>query len=57
MGKDYIFTKEQQIILAEVVKNNIFQNFYFTGGTALSAFHLQHRESEDLVFFQKADLS
>jgi predicted nucleotidyltransferase component of viral defense system len=27
------------------------QRFYFTGGTALSLFYLQHRRSEDLDFF------
>ena len=38
------------------------QDFYLTGGTALSAFYLQHRYSEDLdlftsndAFFQKVD--
>lgn len=51
MGKIQILTKEQHIILAEVKQNSFFQQFYFTGGTALSAFYLQHRYSEDLDFF------
>lgn len=51
MGKIQILTKEQQIILAEVKKESFFNQFYFTGGTALSAFYLKHRYSEDLDFF------
>ena len=51
MGKIQILTKEQQIILAQVKKEPFFEQFYFTGGTALSAFYLQHRYSEDLDFF------
>ena len=31
------------------------KQFYFTGGTALSAFYLHHRESEDLDFFSETD--
>lgn len=53
MGKISILTKEQNIILAEVRKNSFLQQFYFTGGTALSAFYLQHRYSEDLDFFSE----
>lgn len=51
MGQDQILTKEQQIILAEINQNPFFKRFYFTRGTALSAFYLQHRNSEDLDFF------
>lgn len=47
-----ILTPKQQIIWDEVKSSNfIKQNFYFTGGTALSAVYLHHRESEDLDFF------
>lgn len=55
MGKVQILTKEQQIILAEVKKNPFFSGFYFTGGTALSAFYLHHRYSEDLDFFSEKE--
>ena len=51
MGKIQILTREQQIILAQVKAEPFFKQFYFTGGTALSAFYLQHRYSEDLDFF------
>ena len=51
MGKIQVLTKEQQIILAQIKKEPFFEQFYFTGGTALSTFYLQHRYSEDLDFF------
>lgn len=54
MGKIQFFTKEQQIILDEVKKSEYLNsNFYFTGGTALSAFYLQHRYSDDLDLFSQ----
>ena len=54
MGKIQILTKEQQIILDVVKKSEFLQsNFYFTGGTALSAFYLKHRSSDDLDFFSQ----
>lgn len=52
MGQVSILTKEQKTILDLVANEKFFsENFYFTGGTALSVIHLQHRESEDLDFF------
>ena len=52
MGKIDYFTKGQDIILDEFGKDKYLQShFYFTGGTALSAVYLHHRESEDLDFF------
>lgn len=57
MGKVSILTKEQDIILAEVKKSGFLStNFYFTGGTALSAIYLQHRYSEDLDFFSEKNI-
>lgn len=56
MGKVQILTKKQQIILDEVKKEPFFNQFYFTGGTALSAFYLQHRYSEDLDFFTEKQI-
>jgi len=41
--------------LDEIKTNNyLSENFYFTGGTALSLVYLQHRESVDLDFFSGA---
>jgi len=48
------FTPKQRIIFNEVSKSDFLkQNFYFTGGTALSAVYLNHRLSEDLDFFSE----
>lgn len=48
------FTPKQQIIFDEFKKSAFLrQNFYFTGGTALSAIYLHHRLSEDLDFFSQ----
>lgn len=53
MGK-ITFTREQKIVFDEIKKDAfITSNFYFTGGTALSAVYLHHRESEDLDFFSE----
>jgi len=52
MGRGSILTKEQKIILGEFKKDDWLSSlFYFTGGTALSEFYLQHRLSDDLDFF------
>lgn len=53
MGK-INFTPKQQLIFDQVKKSDFLkQNFYFTGGTALSAVYLNHRLSEDLDFFSQ----
>lgn len=52
MEKTKTLNREQEIILDEVIKSKyITDNFYITGGTALSEFYLKHRYSEDLDFF------
>ena len=53
MGKIDLAVKQQ--IIFDEFKNSSFlkQNFYFTGGTALSAVYLHHRLSEDLDFFSQ----
>lgn len=54
MGKLTSFTKKQQIIIDEFSNNSfLIENFYLTGGTALSAIYLHHRESDDLDFFSE----
>lgn len=53
MGK-VKFTPLQKSVFEQITKDPLFpKTFYFTGGTALSAFHLYHRESEDLDFFSE----
>ncbi len=47
-----VLTKNQRLLLAEIVKNKIITDtFYLGGGTALAEFYLKHRRSEDLDFF------
>lgn len=47
-----------QIVFLEFVKNTpqLYEKFYFSGGTALSEFYLQHRFSEDLDFFSITEI-
>lgn len=45
-------TPEQELVIKKVTENEFLtENFYFTGGTALSAAYLEHRLSDDLDFF------
>jgi len=46
-----ILTPFQQQLLRAIGQTQIAENFYLTGGTALAAYFLQHRLSEDLDFF------
>lgn len=56
MGKVNL-TPIQRLVLTEFSKSLVFrQKFYLTGGTALSAFYLHHRLSEDLDFFSEQEL-
>jgi hypothetical protein len=45
------FTSGQRIFLQALAKTDIREHFFLTGGTALSAFYLQHRFSDALDFF------
>jgi predicted nucleotidyltransferase component of viral defense system len=46
-----ILTPFQKQLLKVIGSSDLAQNFYLTGGTALAAFYLHHRFSEDLDFF------
>lgn len=46
-----ILTSLQQQILKALAAEKAFEDFYLTGGTALSAFYLRHRFSDDLDLF------
>lgn len=41
----------QERLLKEISQTSLKDNFFLTGGTALSVFYLQHRYSDDLDFF------
>lgn len=45
-----ILTLQQKTFLNEFVKTDLKDVFRLTGGTALSAFYLEHRLSDDLDF-------
>lgn len=51
----FTFTPIQKKIFDEFSQDKNLKQFYFTGGTALSAIYLHHRESEDLDFFSQDD--
>lgn len=46
-----ILTPQQELALEAISQSNLAKQFYFSGGTALSHYYLQHRLSEDLDFF------
>ncbi len=48
--KNKILTEKQQVLI-DNLPDGILANFYLTGGTALSAFYIEHRLSKDLDFF------
>lgn len=52
-----ILTSEQTQLLDLVSKESYFcKNFYFTGGTPLATFYLQHRLSEDIDLFSEKEI-
>ena len=56
MAKD-ILTARQKKFLSLLSKNKpISKGFYLTGGTALAAYYLKHRYSEDLDFFSESEI-
>jgi predicted nucleotidyltransferase component of viral defense system len=52
---DSILTEQQKLALALISDTDLSTHFYFSGGTALSHYYLQHRYSEDLDFFNQQD--
>lgn len=56
MGK--ILEPEQEKFLDLIAKeNSLIKLFYLSGGTALTAFYLHHRRSEDLDFFSDEEFN
>ncbi len=52
-----ILTAEQKAFLDLVSQEKyLCERFYFTGGTALAEFYLQHRPSEDLDLFSEKEI-
>ena len=51
-----ILTKKQAAFLQKMGESDfLVRQFYLSGGTALAAFYLQHRYSEDLDFFSESE--
>lgn len=46
-----VLTSYQTQILKTFFTSNLGKQFFLTGGTALAAFYLGHRQSKDLDFF------
>jgi predicted nucleotidyltransferase component of viral defense system len=49
-----ILTDKQELLISHL-PDEIQSNFYLTGGTALAAFYIGHRLSEDMDFFTDAE--
>lgn len=49
--KKILTEKQKRFIIALKDNEYILKNFYLTGGTALAAYYLHHRHSDDLDFF------
>lgn len=56
-GDRGILTPFQIAVLKSFASKPLFRNFYLTGGTALAAFYLHHRLSEDLDFFTESPVA
>lgn len=55
--KEKILTRDQKSFLALVAGESYFcKKYYFTSGTPLSAFYLQHRFSEDIDLFSEEEI-
>ncbi len=52
-----ILTPPQKTVLHAVVRSPLHDLFRLSGGTALSAFYLEHRLSEDLDFFSSEKIT
>jgi predicted nucleotidyltransferase component of viral defense system len=46
-------SRPQQRFLEHFLKDDLSEQFYLSGGTALAAFHLHHRHSEDIDLFAR----
>jgi predicted nucleotidyltransferase component of viral defense system len=51
MGKINLTPDQEKLFVSLSVIKEFTDNFYFTGGTALSVVYLSHRTSDDLDFF------
>jgi len=57
MGQTDLIGRQRQILEFIAEDKYLTANFFFTGGTALSAFYFHHRFSEDLDFFSEKEFN
>ncbi|MBI4065561.1 nucleotidyl transferase AbiEii/AbiGii toxin family protein [Candidatus Gottesmanbacteria bacterium] len=57
MGQTILTPNQSAVVECAQNDQSITRWFYLTGGTALTAFHLRHRLSEDLDFFTESEVS
>lgn len=55
MGKTILTSKQLNLLELVSKEKQITSRFYFTGGTALAEFYLQHRLSEDIDLFTEKE--
>lgn len=53
---DILTPRQKAFLEAAGADEFVVRNFYLTGGTALAAFYLHHRYSEDLDFFSEKEV-
>ena len=56
MAKEILTPLQRKFILLLAEKGPFRERFYLTGGTALAAYYLYHRYSEDLDFFSHSEI-
>ncbi|MDH7475958.1 MAG: nucleotidyl transferase AbiEii/AbiGii toxin family protein [Microgenomates group bacterium] len=57
MAKSLLSVNQKQFLSFFSSEKKLNEKFYFTGGTALSEYYLQHRYSEDLDFFSEEEIN
>lgn len=57
MAREILTTLQKDFIALFAKNKPLRDNFYLTGGTALAAFYLKHRYSEDLDFFSYKEIN
>ena len=57
MANDLLTPEQKKFLEFFVGEKKLWANYYLSGGTALSAFYLHHRFSQDLDFFSEQEVN
>jgi predicted nucleotidyltransferase component of viral defense system len=57
MGQEILTLHQKKFLEFVSQEKSLYQHFYLSGGTALAAFYLNHRISEDLDFFSQTEFN